>query len=329
MKAALEARWYADAPAPLALRPLAALYGWIAGRRRVRLQQAAVRLDVPVIVVGNIAVGGTGKTPLTIWLVERLREWGWRPGVVSRGYGGRAPQYPYAVTSASDPAHTGDEPLLIARRCGCPVVVDPDRVAAARALIARGDVDIVVADDGLQHYRLARDLEIGVVDGARGLGNRTLLPAGPLREPPARLRELDMVVVNGDGWDDPALRPLRMQLQAHRAVQLHGGAVRPLQSFAGREVHAVAGIGHPPRFFATLRAAGLDVREHAFADHHRFSVADLAFDDALPVLMTEKDAVKCAAFAQAHWWTVPVDAVVAAPDTLRVQESAARLRKPR
>jgi tetraacyldisaccharide 4'-kinase len=329
LAAALQARWYADAPAPLLLRPLAALYARIATRRRARLQQAAVRVALPVIVVGNIAVGGTGKTPMTIWLIERLRAWGWRPGVVSRGYGGRAPRYPYAVTTASDPAHCGDEPLLIARRSGCPVVVDPDRVAAARALTARGDVDIIVADDGLQHYRLARDLEIGVVDGVRGLGNRALLPAGPLREPATRLQDLDLVVVNGAGWNEPLLRPLHMELQATRSLSMAGDATRPLQDFRAQPVHAVAGIGHPPRFFATLRAAGIDVREHPFADHHRFTAADLDFGDALPVLMTEKDAVKCAPFAQPRWWAVPVDAVLSAADTLRVQESVARLRKAR
>jgi tetraacyldisaccharide 4'-kinase len=199
-------------------------------------------------------------------------------------------------------------------------------VAAARALAARGDDDVDVADDGLQHYRLARDLEIGVVDGARGLGNGALLPAGPLREPPARLRELDLVVINGDGWDDTTLHPLRMHLHARRAVRLDGGEAKSVDSFRGQTVHAVAGIGHPPRFFATLRAAGIDVREHAFADHHRFTAGDLAFGDALPLLMTEKDAVKCTAFAQPHWWSVPVDAQLTAADTRRVQESVARLR---
>lgn len=329
MKRAIEARWYADAPAPAVLRPFAALYGFVAAQRRARLLRTAVRVDVPVIVVGNITVGGTGKTPLTIWLVEHLRAWGWRPGVVSRGYGARPPRYPHAVTSDSDPALCGDEPLLIARRSGAPVMIDPDRVAAARALVESRDVDIIVADDGLQHYRLARDLEIGVVDGARGLGNRALLPAGPLREPPARLHELDLVVVNGPGWDAESLRPLRMHLRVQRVVPLVGGEARPLDAFRGQVVHAVAGIGHPPRFFAVLRAAGIEVREHAFPDHHRYDPAELDFGDALPLLMTEKDAVKCAAFARLHWWSVPVDVVLAPEDAQRVQESAARLRNRR
>ncbi len=295
-------------------------------RRRQRLRHTAEALPVPVIVVGNIAVGGTGKTPFVIWLVERLREWGWRPGVISRGYGGSAPQYPFAVCADSDPSHCGDEPLLIARRCECPVVVAPDRVAAARALLAQSAVDVIVADDGLQHYRLGRDLEICLVDGARGLGNAALLPAGPLREPPQRLREVDLVVANGPGWDDAALRPLRMQLHSEQAHNLLSGAAQPLAAFRGRRVHAVAGIGRPARFFEMLRAAGIDAIEHPFADHHAYVPAELAFGDALPVLMTEKDAVKCGAFAAPAWWAVPVCAQLDPVDAARVQESTARLR---
>ncbi|MES0875005.1 tetraacyldisaccharide 4'-kinase [Sinimarinibacterium thermocellulolyticum] len=328
MNSWLVARWYADAPAPLLLRPLASLYGRIAAQRRLRLQARAQRLGVPVIVVGNIAVGGTGKTPLVIWLVERLRAWGWRPGVVSRGYGGKPPQRPYLVRADGDPRACGDEPLLIARRGGVPVVVDPDRVAAARQLLRAGEVDVIVSDDGLQHYRLARDLEIGVVDARRGLGNGALLPAGPLREPPARLRELDLVVVNGEGWSDVSLRPLRMRLLAGEAVS-GSGERRALSAFAGRRVHAVAGIGHPQRFFETLRAAGIEVIEHAFADHHRFRPQDLAFADTLPLMMTEKDAVKCAGFFGADWWVLPVSAHFDAADERRVRESVERLRTDR
>ncbi|MFP5307284.1 MAG: tetraacyldisaccharide 4'-kinase [Gammaproteobacteria bacterium] len=326
----LQARWYSPAPAPRLLLGLARLYGAVVDQRRRRLARAAAQLPVPVIVVGNISVGGTGKTPFVIWLVEQLRSWGFRPGVVSRGYGGRAPAYPYTVRADSDPAHSGDEPLLIARRCGCPLVVAPDRVAAARMLLAQSPVDVVVADDGLQHYRLARDLEICIVDGARGLGNGALLPAGPLREPAQRLRQVDLVVVNGDGWDDPALRVLRMQLHSELAVALVGGQARPLASFAGTGlVHAVAGIGHPPRFFDALRAAGIEVREHPFADHHRYVAADLDFGDDAPVLMTEKDAVKCAALARPHWFAVPVSVRLGPLDAARVQESATRLRSAR
>lgn len=320
----LEARWYASQPAPLALRPFAALYGAISRARAERLRAQAQHVGVPVIVVGNISIGGTGKTPFTIWLVERLREWGWRPGVVSRGYGGRAPRYPYEVPINDDPALCGDEPLLIAQRAGCPVVVDPDRVAAARQLIARGNVDIIISDDGLQHLRLARDLEICLIDGRRGLGNGALLPAGPLREPPSRLQSVDLVVVNGEGASQPGA--LRMSLQTAAPLRLNDGAVRALADFRGQRVHAVAGIGDPSRFFAGLTAAGMEVVPHAFADHHAYRPEDLAFGDGLPVLMTEKDAVKCRAFADARLWAVPVAAQFSEADTTRVQQCAAQLR---
>lgn len=324
MKAWLERRWYTPRPPPLALRPLAALYGALAAARARRLRAAAVHVTVPVIVVGNISIGGTGKTPFTIWLVERLREWGWRPGVVSRGYGGRAPRYPHRVAPDGDPRLSGDEPLLIAQRCGCPVVVDPDRVSAARALLADGAVDIIVSDDGLQHYRLARDLEICLVDGRRGLGNGALLPAGPLREPAARLAAVDLLIINGDGWQ--AAGALRMQLRSGTLRRLVDGASCPLADFRGTSVHAVAGIGDPSRFFASLGAAGLRLREHPFADHHAFAAADLAFGDEWPVIMTEKDAVKCRAFADARLWAAPVDAQLDEAATARVRQCIERLR---
>jgi tetraacyldisaccharide 4'-kinase len=329
----LQRRWYSKRPPPLLLQPLAAIYGAIARRRRQHLSATAVPLTVPVIVVGNISVGGTGKTPLVIWLVERLREWGWHPGVISRGYGARAPVYPYRVQADADAAACGDEPLLIVQRTGCPLMISPQRRDAAQALIDSGEVDILIADDGLQHYRLARDLELCVIDGVRGLGNGALLPAGPLREPPGRLREVDWVVVNGadaqgEGrlWDDPALPRLSMRLAPSSAIQLTDGVAQPLQTFAGQCVHAVAGIGHPPRFFDALRAQGIDVIAHAFADHHAYQPADLAFGDTAPVLMTEKDAVKCRGFAQDNWWQVPVDAVLSAADTARMKQSLDRLR---
>ncbi|WP_028079323.1 tetraacyldisaccharide 4'-kinase [Solimonas soli] len=325
MKDWLQRRWYAPRPAPLALRPLAALYGAISRTRSARLRAHAQRVGVPVIVVGNISVGGTGKTPFTIWLVERLREWGWQPGVVSRGYGGRAAGYPHEVRTDDEPAVCGDEPLLIAQRARCPVVVDPDRVAAARRLVARGGVDIVISDDGLQHLRLARDLEICLIDGRRGLGNGALLPAGPLREPPARLASVDLVVVNGAAHA-PYAGALRMDLETAAPRRLLDGTAREFAAFRGERVHAVAGIGDPSRFFAGLVAAGLDVVPHAFGDHHAYRPADLAFGDTRPVLMTEKDAVKCRAFADARLWAVPVAARLSEDDTARVQQCAAKLR---
>jgi tetraacyldisaccharide 4'-kinase len=328
VKAWLTRRWYGTAKAPWILRPLAALFGLVARLRRRRQQAVAreQRLPVPVIVVGNIAVGGTGKTPFVIWLVERLREWGWRPGVVSRGYGGNARDWPQRVDAGSDPGMVGDEPVLIATRARCPVVVGPDRLAAARALLADGGVDVVVSDDGLQHYRLWRDLEIVVVDATRGLGNGRLLPAGPLREPPSRLGEVALVVANGSGWTAPAGRQLVMRLVAQQALKLDGSGARPLGAFAGQSVHAVAGIGNPARFFAMLSQQNIGLVMHPFPDHHAFARAELEFGDDLPVFMTEKDAVKCRGFAAPGHWVVPVEARIEPADVALVQELTTALR---
>ncbi|QHS08952.1 tetraacyldisaccharide 4'-kinase [Sinimarinibacterium sp. NLF-5-8] len=326
----LQRRWYqSDAAPPAGLKPLAALYGRIADQRKNRLQPQAQRVGVPVIVVGNIAVGGTGKTPFVIWLVELLRAQGWSPGVISRGYGARAPSYPFAVTRDSDPAHCGDEPLLIARRTGCPVMVDPNRVRAARALIAQARVNIIVSDDGLQHYRLARDLEFCLVDGARGLGNGALIPAGPLRELASRLDTVDWVVINGELTAPVAAPPhtLHMRLAVDRARALDGSTARALASFAGQKVHAVAGIGRPARFFETLRAAGIEPIEHAFADHHGYHAQELQFGDDLPLLMTEKDAVKCERLGLQNAFFVPVTAQLLPDEVQRVQKSASDLRE--
>lgn len=322
----LVSRWERSPP-PAALLPLSALFGRLAARRRARLQAQAERLPVPVIVVGNLSVGGTGKTPFVIWLVERLREAGWKPGVISRGYGGRAPTYPLAVAAQTPVAHSGDEPLLIALRTGAPVQVAPDRVAAARALLARSDVDVLVADDGLQHYRLMRDLEICVVDGRRGLGNGALLPAGPLREPPQRLAEIPLVAVNGGGGVLAHPGRFDMHLVPGEVTPLSGGASSPLADWHGRRVHAVAGIGHPPRFFDLLRAAGLEVIEHAFADHQAYAAGQLDFAGDDPVLMTEKDAVKYRSWAGPRHFMLPVSARIDATGRGLVQQSLNRLRR--
>lgn len=320
MKPSLDQLWYRAAPPPALLRPLASLYGSIAGRMARQRKAGAVQLPLPVIVVGNITVGGTGKTPFVLWLVEELRRRGWNPGVISRGYGGRAPSYPLRVSATTDPSWAGDEPALIARRLDVPVAVAPDRVAAARLLLDAGEVDILVTDDGLQHYRLARDIEICVVDGSRGLGNGSLLPAGPLREPPQRLQLVDLVVVNGGGWRAPGLNTVDMQLRTVEAISLDSGERRPLSAFAGGRVHAVAGIGNPQRFFASLRAAGVEPIPHPFPDHHDYTGIDLAFDGSEPVLMTEKDAVKCGELATPRLWYVPAQAVLAAEGTALVQQ---------
>lgn len=303
----LAAGWYGQGRLPWWCRPLAALYAVATGLRRWLYRHGwlrSQRLPVPVIVVGNLSVGGTGKTPLTLALVEALRACGRRPGVVSRGYGGRQRE-PCLLGDTPDPAEVGDEPCLV-RAAGVPVAVGRDRPAAARLLLDAG-CDVVVADDGLQHYRLARDVEICVIDGARRFGNGHLLPLGPLREPLARLRTVDFRICNGG---TPAPGEIPMQLEGGLAVSLPDGRECPLADFAGRRAHAVAGIGRPRRFFESLRMHGIDVVEHAFPDHHAFTPADLGFGDDLPVLMTAKDAVKCRAFAFDGWWSVPVRAVL-------------------
>ncbi|WP_243351630.1 tetraacyldisaccharide 4'-kinase [Stenotrophomonas acidaminiphila] len=309
--------WYDGAPVPWTARLLAPLYGAVAGLRRGLYRRGWLRsrqVPVPVIVVGNITAGGTGKTPLTIALVERLREAGWKPGVASRGYGRDEAGTARWVTPDLAPGLGGDEPVLIAWKTGVPVRVDRDRVAAARALLAAG-CDVVVCDDGLQHYRLARDIEIEVVDAQRRYGNGLLMPAGPLREPAARARDCDFRVVNlGQASDAGQVPPgsgfgeWTMHLRIDSARPLRGGRERPLHGFSGQRVHAVAGIAHPQRFFQMLRTRGIGVVPHAFADHHRYQASDLSFGSELPVLMTEKDAVKCRAFATDWHYAVPLQA---------------------
>lgn len=316
-------RWYDGSPRPWLLRPLTWLYrGVVAVRawlyRRHRL--ASERLPVPVLVVGNITLGGTGKTPLVIALAEYLRAQGWRPGVVSRGYGGRQ-ETPELLPNIPDPARFGDEPNLIRQRTRMPVAVGRDRPAAAQCLLEAG-CDVVIADDGLQHYRLQRDIEICVIDGERRLGNGLMLPCGPLREPPSRLRSVDFRICNGGRAADGEVPMQLVGDQAQHLLKADRG--QSLQTFTGRRVHAVAGIGNPARFFGSLRAKGFDVIEHAFPDHHTYTRADIDFGDDLPVLMTEKDAVKCAVFAHENCWSVPVRAML--PDAF-LRNLNARLRQ--
>ena len=309
----LQRQWFEQrrlAPALWLLVPLSGLYSAVADYRRGKAK--AERLPVPVIVVGNITVGGAGKTPLTLWLTRQLQDRGWRPGIVSRGYGSTH-FAPRPATADSSPAEVGDEPVLLARRSGVPVWVGRDRVVAGRALLAaHPEADVILCDDGLQHYRLARAIEIEVVDGARRYGNGLMLPAGPLREPVARRRRCDLRVVNlGHALATASAYGFGewpMHLHARAALPMVGGRARALQSFAGMRVHAVAGIGNPQRFFDMLRGLGIGVVPHAFPDHHAYGVADLDFGNDLPVLMTEKDAVKCAAFADSRCHVVPVDA---------------------
>jgi tetraacyldisaccharide 4'-kinase len=306
----LTAAWYAGHPALILLRPLEWLYRRVVqGKRRAFLagEGDIYRAPVPVLVVGNVTVGGTGKTPMILWLIEHCRARGLRVGVVSRGYGATPPQLPWRVRAEDPASHAGDEPLLIVQRSGVPLVIDPQRARAVQALLEQESLDLILSDDGLQHYRLARDIELVLIDAARGLGNRRCLPAGPLREPAERLTEVDAVLRNGAGEDDE--EGYALQLQPTALVNLRSGERVALEHFApGQQVHAVAGIGNPQRFFNTLEALNWRPIAHPFADHASYSSEALQFSPALPLLMTEKDAVKCRAFAAADWWYLAVDA---------------------
>ncbi|SEF98834.1 tetraacyldisaccharide 4'-kinase [Marinobacterium lutimaris] len=306
----LETDWYSGAGWLRLLAPLEWAYRRLSERRRQRLTQPENQwlAPVPVIIVGNISVGGSGKTPLTLNLIDKLRARGYRPGVVSRGYGTKAPHYPFFVNADTAPEQGGDEPCLIVRRSGVPLVIDPDRPAAVRALLDTADVDIVISDDGLQHYRLGRDLELAVVDAARGLGNARCLPAGPLREPPERLNEVDRVILNGQGrFAFPGASS--MELQPGALVELATGKSLDAEQWQGaRQVHAVAGIGHPKRFFDTLESLGFKPLPHPLPDHAAITAETLSFDDELPVILTEKDAVKCGDWVKPGVWALKVDA---------------------
>ena len=328
--------WYDGSTVPLYARALAPVYAALVRARRALYRRGwrkRHRVPAPVIVVGNITAGGTGKTPLTIALVEHLKRAGWRPGVASRGYGRQEPKAARWVEATTPAALAGDEPLLIAAKTGVPVRVDADRVAAARALLEAG-CDVVVCDDGLQHYRLARDIEIEVVDAVRRYGNGRLIPAGPLREPASRAAECDFRVLNQGQASDtdadaqaPGFGEWPMRLRIDTATPVKGGRERPLQAFAGQRVHAVAGIANPQRFFDMLKARSIGVVPHAFPDHHQFQRSDLSFGSELPILMTEKDAVKCRAFASNWCYSVPLQAELPAAFWIALLDRLQKLTK--
>ena len=307
--------WYGDGRFGWLLLPLSWTYALVLGLRRLLYDRGILRSHrtaVPVVVVGNITAGGTGKTPTVLWLVGELRARGFKPGIVSRGYGGTHSGSSMRVEPDSNADVVGDEPVLLAQRSGCPVVVDPDRVRAAGMLIEDG-VDVIVADDGLQHYRLARDYEICVIDGARGLGNGRLLPAGPLRESVHRLEDVEQVLVNGAlqsgerQLTTAEQNAISFELVAGEVARLNGSLTRPIGRFAGTTVHGVAAIGNPQRFFDLLRAQGIQVIEHRFPDHAAIAARDLEFGDDFEVFMTEKDAVKLGRNMADKFWCVPVD----------------------
>ena len=305
----LQKHWYRITPLHLLLLPLSLLFYLLATLRRLLFQIgifSSIQLPVPVIIVGNISVGGTGKTPFTLWLAEQLLADGWHPGIISRGFGGSG-STPQEVLANSDPAIAGDEPVLMAQRNLCPVWISRDRPAAAQALLnAHPECDVILSDDGLQHYRLQRDVEIVVVDGVRRFGNGLLLPAGPLRETTSRLRKVDAVVINGGTVADGEYL---MQLEGVHFYNLLNPEISATAAdFKEQTVHAIAGIGHPERFFRHLENMGLTLQTHAYPDHHRYTAADLSFADANALLMTEKDAVKCREFADEKCWVLHVEA---------------------
>lgn len=301
--------WSGESPLWRLLLPLSWLYGLVSGAIRLSYRiglKKAWRAPVPVVVVGNLTAGGNGKTPVVIWLVEQLQQRGVRVGVVSRGYGGKAAHYPLLLTPQTSTDEAGDEPVLIYQRTGAPVAVSPVRVDAVQAILAQHAVQLIVTDDGLQHYRLARDKEIVVIDGVRRFGNGWWLPAGPMRERASRLHSVDAVIVNGG---EARQDEIPMRLQPGQAVNLKSGARRDVCELP--HIVAMAGIGHPPRFFATLVDCGVQPEKRiALADHQALSHAQVsAFTEpGQTLVMTEKDAVKCRAFAEDHWWYLPVDA---------------------
>ena len=317
----LEAYWYRLSPLHLVLWPLSLVFGALAATRRLLYRTkllSGTRVRVPVIVVGNINTGGTGKTPCAIWLAQWLLDHGFKPGIITRGYAGSA-RAPLRATADSDPAHIGDEALLLARRCACPVWIGRSRVAAAEALLAaHPDCNVIISDDGLQHYALERAVELVVLDGERGYGNGMLLPAGPLREPVSRLRGVDALIINGGTLFPPSILPsgvpaFDMSLRGESFYKLRKqDTVAAPAHFAGQTIHAVAAIGNPQRFFNRLHDLGLVFTPHMFPDHHAYTAADCAIESPAALIMTEKDAVKCERLAaeNANWWALRVDAVI-------------------
>jgi len=308
--------WYGHSPMVWVLVPLSWLYEIVIACRAYLYQSGILHaslVPVPVVIIGNITAGGTGKTPLTIWLAKALKGKGFSPGIISRGYRGNVGSVPVVALSASDPDIVGDEAILLASQSGCPVVVHPERVAAANKVIGMG-ADVIIADDGLQHYRLARDFEIAVIDGHRGFGNGRLLPAGPLREKPARLDSVNKVIVQRKAQQPKEVlrrssdrRPVYFDLKPTLIRRLDGSETADLADFVGRNVHAVAGIGNPDRFFQLLESFGMIVKRHPLPDHAKISLSDISFDDETDVVMTTKDAVKCRFPEAGKCWCVEVD----------------------
>ena len=299
--------WYGDHYAKWLLAPLSGLFSLFSCGRRALYKQGikrSHRVPVPTIVVGNITVGGTGKTPLVVYLCQQLQAAGYNPGIISRGYGSKAPHYPFIVSADAPVSHCGDEPFMLHQRTGCPLVISPDRYAAAQHLLANFAVDVIITDDGLQHYALQRDIEIIVIDGKRRLGNGHLLPMGPLREGAWRLASSDFVVCNGG---HAQLGEINMQLVAAPLRRVKDN--QPVDCVSDSVV-AIAGIGNPQRFYNTLAEHDYAIVDSlSFPDHHDFTACEInAFTAGRALIMTEKDAVKCQAFSQDNWYYLPVNA---------------------
>jgi len=311
------------------LRPLSQLVCWEATRRLTRFKKfpPPVQTSATVIVVGNVVVGGSGKTPFIIWLTQQLQTTGLRVGIISRGYGGNAKQWPQAVSANSSPEQVGDEPVLLAKQLGCPIAVSPKRPEAIALLNEMETLDVIISDDGLQHYAMARDIEVVLIDAQRQFGNGVCLPAGPLREPITRLQTVDFCIWNGLKKEKafplkvlPTTAQYRMQLvpvrlrqvmNPEQVIELKCNEAGQVPDFVGESINAIAGIGNPTRFFKSLKALGFQVKEQAFSDHHAFQWSDFKhLDSQKRLIMTEKDAVKCMAFAQqyqqTHWWYLEV-----------------------
>ncbi|MFV2060668.1 MAG: tetraacyldisaccharide 4'-kinase [Gammaproteobacteria bacterium] len=307
--------WYNESKITVFLKPLSWLYCSIVLIRK-NLYRFKIfksyQLKVPVIIVGNITVGGNGKTPLVIWLAEKLKQSGYRPGIISRGYGGQAQKWPQQVRPDSDPLVVGDEAIVISRRTSCPMAVGPDRVATGQALIKYSNCDIVISDDGMQHYRLKRNIEIAVVNAATQFGNELCLPAGPLREPVTRLDKVNFIVINGEPSEitkniNRITSDFKMSYEGDELCDLHDNDKRiPLSDFENMKVHVIVAIANPNRFFEQLRKLNIDVIEHVFLDHYVFTENDLKFNDDFAIIMTEKDSVKCNRFGIKNCWYLPI-----------------------
>lgn len=303
----LNETWYSKTTLTQVLRPLSLFFCGIVAIRKALYSLKILKqtkLDVPVIVVGNITVGGTGKTPLVIWVAKFLKESGFTPGIISRGYMGKAKSWPQQVRPDSDPVIVGDEAILISRQAKCPMAVGPDRVEAGQALLKYSNCDIIISDDGLQHYALQRTIEVVVIDGVRRFGNGFCLPAGPLREAVNRIDKANFIVTNGIA----SAGEFAMRYSGKELVNLlEPDSKLMLSDLKDQRVHAVSAIGNPQRFFDYLRSQGLDIIEHSFPDHYIYVQNDITFDDGLAVLMTEKDAVKCQRYKIKDCWYLPIN----------------------